>query len=789
MNERLLISEAELEAGIARAITDAFPYIAAGNIKHQLTFTITIGRQAIEIDGQAASKASGRCDVLLIHDERPLAILELKRPGTALDEDDRKQGLSYARVLEPWAPLVVVTNGTETCTYLTYSGSLWEPETPNEDTLAELLKRTATLAREDLRQAVEVLLGPRSGAWLSIVRSLSQAALNDLTGPWENSLCPFPENLIFPRKATAYVKHYLQHGISCVMVSGPALCGKSNVLRELTLQTLCSDEEGVLFLDLSSASHGVFQTLSNELTKSFGWSISLENVRSWLIGISNQAGETRLTLVLDGVEPDSSRLELDELISDVYGSGLRIVVAVDETQIERLRKNSTGRHLTRLGRLSRVVQVPPLDDEEMQATVCTLHRQRIGFMRGAERSHEYRTPWVLRAIAGNLKRDPEYQDEALQAMIPSMAGMMLIDYTRNRFGDDELLIAQFITLAEALLEDLDTRGQSIAVSLTSVGSYVCHTKTARERLGDAEFTSLIERGYLKHSILEEGERIVVPQVPELMLVALPIVLAKRLLQELRDEGAKKATTRLVRRCASLFAGDLIGARTIVEAASCQGGLTMEVFNRLLADQPKRRPVTPGMHAAMLWEGDLKIELQFGEDGKFTMIAPDGTRHTARVDEPDNEMLGNYTSWLMLSHLAALQIGVTRAGQETIEGPIDPELLLEVGSCPYPLRAPMPGLIENMREHPLPDHGSVVCHKEGIVEPITLALMMTISRDRERAKYIVQEALDRGNLALLSRIHVALDVLVRSSETDKASWASEVIIKKIGPALSGHDLLH
>jgi hypothetical protein len=45
--------------------------------------------------------------VLLLDGTRPFAVLELKRPGLALAADDRDQGLSYARLMQPWAPLVI----------------------------------------------------------------------------------------------------------------------------------------------------------------------------------------------------------------------------------------------------------------------------------------------------------------------------------------------------------------------------------------------------------------------------------------------------------------------------------------------------------------------------------------------------------------------------------------------------------------------------------------------------------------------------------------------------------
>ena len=52
-------------------------------------------------------------DILLELDGRPLAILELKKPGEALDTSVSRQGLSYARLISDYQmpPLVITSNG------------------------------------------------------------------------------------------------------------------------------------------------------------------------------------------------------------------------------------------------------------------------------------------------------------------------------------------------------------------------------------------------------------------------------------------------------------------------------------------------------------------------------------------------------------------------------------------------------------------------------------------------------------------------------------------------------
>src|SRR5690349_10992238 len=106
-------TEGDLEAEIHAALKLAFPWLPPGSIQHQTTFSFSFGGKRIEVDGAITDKAKARADILLHYNKQPLAVLELKRASVPLDAEDEEQGLSYARVLHPAPPLVVVTNGTD----------------------------------------------------------------------------------------------------------------------------------------------------------------------------------------------------------------------------------------------------------------------------------------------------------------------------------------------------------------------------------------------------------------------------------------------------------------------------------------------------------------------------------------------------------------------------------------------------------------------------------------------------------------------------------------------------
>ena len=174
-------TEADLESAISAAISQAFPRLAGPDIGHQVEFSIRLGHATITTKGRESWVRRGRADVLLTHQGRPLAILELKKSGVALQSGDGEQGLSYARLLPEMAPFVVVTNGQDLRILETFSGKPWTAETPDEKAFEALMASAANVAAGDRDAAIETLMGSDPQVWTRATAAASQAAVADLT--------------------------------------------------------------------------------------------------------------------------------------------------------------------------------------------------------------------------------------------------------------------------------------------------------------------------------------------------------------------------------------------------------------------------------------------------------------------------------------------------------------------------------------------------------------------------------------------------------------------------------
>ena len=176
------MNEATLEARVNAEIQKHFPSIARVKITHQKYLTLRVGhRTDIKMGGLEQAKATGRLDILLSFEDRPLAILELKDPGKSLTDDDRDQGLSYAKLLTPQAPLVIVSNGEEAVFYKTFNGEVWNPNNKDEEAVHSLFSHALSSAAGEMEEAIQILMGKQPHIWKALCQKYTEAALRQLT--------------------------------------------------------------------------------------------------------------------------------------------------------------------------------------------------------------------------------------------------------------------------------------------------------------------------------------------------------------------------------------------------------------------------------------------------------------------------------------------------------------------------------------------------------------------------------------------------------------------------------
>jgi hypothetical protein len=765
--------EAELEAMMSAALAKAFPSVPRQDFRHQARFSVTIGHETHEVDGVRGWQAAGRADIILLHRDRPLAVVELKRADLQLTDADRRQGQSYANQLTPRPPLVIVTNGSDCRLFDSSTGAPWTPETGEGDVVTKLFENAAKVAAANLDWAIEVLMGPDGGVWPSAVRAQTRHLLDQLTGAASDRTKPFVADFLIPRLATLAVQRAFDDGRSAVLVTGAPLSGKSHVLREFAERTATSATYAVFMVRGGGGGAGLFQRIANTLSAALEWAVTADDVRQWLRRLSRSDGDPVLVVAIDGIVPNSPIAnDIEELSEAGFGPRLRLLGTTND--VDGLLTGTNGRDGTALAEAARIIPVHALNQVEFQKAREVLAAHRIGFLKGADFADEYRAPWLLRTLLADISRDSRHADHSVA--LSSMLGIWFIDAVRKQFARLGEAAHGLRLLARDFVADATRTSAELALEI-SHGFVV--RRDALQQPAREVVENLAAGGWLRTYRHAGGEDVIAPRAPDLFLSELAYAISEALEQQVAADP-REAGRWLADRLEGVFLGDLIGAQAIRDLAAKQGGFSSGLLAGLYDRTPRASPFREGVVALQKPDGTLQ-ELRIDGDGTATLLdgagRPLGEAFDLEGDLPETH--GPMAGWMILAQLAYLPTAVEGIDRPLIGG----SLLLEIGTCPFPLmraaRDPIGHLV-----HDIAGHGSVLCVENGVVEAATSAMQQFLATQWKEADPWFEEALSRNSLALLNRILIALRQIRQVSSGARKDWAKKMLEGRIDPAISG-----
>ena len=766
-------TEYDLETEISAAIALAFPRLTAGSIKHQIEFTIRLGHATITLKGRESWIKRGRADILLELNGKPLAILELKRSNISITHEDGKQGLSYARLLPIMAPFVVVTNGNQTRIIETFSGQPFKGESPDAESFEALLNSAGKVAAADRDDAISTLMGTDPQVWTSALAAASAIAVEELTTTADGPRRPFGP-LQIQRSATRQLAEALRDS-RLVLVSGPPLVGKTNVLQQLIrfmdLEVACG-----LFLECGASE--IFRKIADLLADALDWPVDPEAARNWVRQIS-RAGGPALVLAIDRLDPedrDDVRM-IEDLMSSRFGDGLRIVAGLDEDATRRAMTSSDGRKESVIGRYAAIVEVDDLADAEYVAAQNALAKLNMAIMDGGEHSPDLRRPWLLQAMATRVVRMKGDRDGI--AVLPAVPGLEIIAQARADFKDAELR-RRFGGLAHAIVLDAQDQSKPYTMALQLMGRYFVRRATLESNLSASDIDWLIRNGYLTPSITEENTPVLNITLPELLASELARHLATELGKRVEDDPVDAAQW-LAGAASNFLFGDIIAAQAFLDLSAGNRKAPLALFEALANMRPFREPTHAGQHLSTWVNGVGSVDFRPQEDGS-TIVTINGEDHVVEGDP--GEAIGNTYGWQILSQLASRRFAIdTKSGQHRL----DPEILLLVGTADFVLRQSRNDMLaESLPVHDGEGGGQFICHDAGVVEAVTQSMLRYLSTEPQEVRdAFVQTAVEVNSVYLIARLDIALQMTIRSTDADLSTWATEVLTKIVRPAFLRH----
>jgi hypothetical protein len=762
-------AEAQLEARINATVARVFAGVA--ELRHQLRFKLRLGRTVL--DAGVADYVEGRADIIVYQADVALAVLELKREGLPLTKDDEEQGRSYALLAQ--APLLVITNGVDTKIFQTHDMVSLAGTTINATEIAKRFEAAAISARAGTSSAISKLLGADLAA--PAVAALTAIELEELTGDWVTGE-RFVRDFLVPRNATNEVKAALRDGKhKIILVSGPPLSGKSSVLREVALKS-ANEPWDVLYVEGSSCSEGLFRRLANALAVQFSWPASTDESRIWLRQLSSRS-ERVLVLCLDSLPLASSKLlsELDELLTS-FGDQLRIVIAVDENDVDPLVLRPNGRERTRIGRRCARVEVGNYDDEEFEVARRELGALGGGLVYGAQYAPELRAPWVLRAAAATRMQG---LPDGETVVLPPLLGPEMFAVADVRFASLGQLRDDLGRLASVYLDDVNSKRQH-GDALASMYLFSIRQEVVRQHLERDAIRELLQAGLLRRGKAYSGDVVYLVRVPELFGQELASRLATLLSRRVR-KSADEAAKWLISNCSRIPLGDAIGAHAISKSLPEMGAsLYLELVNGLLKQPPRKERLAPGSRLVTLLPSVGLVDIEIGKDGTMTLRPRDEGARPVKVEIDEDEDLNtisNMDGWLILSQMREFRLALVDENEELFN--VAMPLLLELGTCSEVLRRPGRNL-EEFHVHQI-DGGEISCFKNGIAEPVTWAISELLVHDIPGVNRDawVQEAAGSGSAPLVNRLGQALSHI--SELRHMNAWAQDMLERYYRPALA------
>lgn len=301
-------------------------------IRAETSFTIQLGHNELPIGGQKISQrdqVTGRSDLLLTRHERPLAIVETKASGHALNEKDALQALSYARLLLEMAPFAIVTNGRETRVYDTFASIPTTLEASIDSVWAKHGQHPPSIGEDIRLQAAKTLIGvnPRT-LQLFCQKQVAQAMEDIKGGPHEAKV--YIPDVYVPRQVVKKASNdWLATEMPCFAVVAESGIGKTNFMCA-TAEELVADSFVLFYSALRLAG-----SLQDAIRNDFVWEFHRERGLAYIVdrfaAIARESNR-QFFIFVDGLDefPGNQRQfknELLDLISRLRGSPIRLCLS------------------------------------------------------------------------------------------------------------------------------------------------------------------------------------------------------------------------------------------------------------------------------------------------------------------------------------------------------------------------------------------------------------------------------------------------------------------------------
>lgn len=739
------INEATLEARIHKVLSITFPTFREFNIQHQKYFSIRLGHHEVTVDHEAPPSwpVKAKFDILLKSGEQNIILLELKKEGLPLTHEDRDQGISYARLIHPMPPLVLISNGHDNVFYNTYTREQVAKDNVDMDIVQQMTNNSFEIAMNEFKDAVNTLLNRQPEIFSKIINKLSEKNFSIMKGSVDDVLKPICDTFLLPRQGVSKIYNTFQEGNHLIALIGPAFSGKTNILYQFYQTYTNTAQHYVLYIDCQSIQYSFFQQLANYFTRETKVNVTKDKIREWFNNSFYEDNSSHLYLMLDNfsdkLQPDV-KSEIYEVLDMISGTKHGIIFTMDEISFNKISVVEDRKYASVIGVQSKQIHLTLLQKEEYnQAAQIMAENFSIYIQNGGYYASEYRQPRILRQLAAlySLVKFLPGQGTKINAVpdfefFSFFAGNEI--YAKSIHSKYKILATCFL-----LDDDLRKKFPELKIASSTVGAL--SESIVKEKF-HSEFDGILNSGLI---VLKEYSCFVpmlIPKVPELLaFYAVDIIVDE--IKEMIDNPENKFEDILdffMRKTKSLPYSDLVGTGVMRKLAAIDGVLFSKIIGSFMDDKPEEDDLSSGAQVMLFDE----------KTGPLTIKIPENTEEPGEIFDP--------FAYAVLSQLAGYPMEVTTESEDDQGIEFNSYLIQEIGSwngfIPRYDHTSFTNIL-GFHVHSIEDVGDIICETSGIIEPIVQSIQKYFLKMPHALENLIERAFEEKNIHLLWRCYLAL----------------------------------
>lgn len=761
-------NEATLEARIDGVLTSVFPTFRVVNVQYQKSFSIKFGHHNVVVNLKEPSINPARAifDVLLTVDDKNMILLELKREGLTLTDEDISQGISYARLIHPMPPLTLISNGEDNQFYSTYTKENISKTNVDLKYIQNLIDNSFQLAINDFKDAISVLLNKEPDLFSKIINQITEVKFERLLGTVNDFTKPICIDFQIERQCLKQIQTLFTDGAALIGIVGSAFTGKTNLLYQFFSKTK-SEKNFLLYLDCNDHNYSIFQQLANHFTENTKVLITKDKIREWLINSLIHLPDGKFYLLLDNFNndiPESIKSEIIELIDIFKGVNHHTLYSIDEFNYKRIAFVENRQYKTIIGDQSKLIQLDELNDEEYDVTNSSIFdKYKVLIEHGGHYTPEYREPRILRHLVslyhGGIKDGQFTKIDAVPNLNLLKAITSNKTYTKQIHDLYRKITYCFFVESELRKKDVD-------LSIMASGSGAITTDVFKKKFPD-DFNDLIKSSIAVFREIRNGMTIIYPKIQELIAVHSISLITKMMIQE-KEKSTTELCKLLLDTTISIPYCDIVANGVLLEIAKAN---EVELFSNLVQELLKMPPllekIGKGTKTLMYVEGVGHIQMNFDDD----------------INE--GGFIADFLPYAILSQLAAYPLGLVDNKEYSIYA-FHLHLLYEVGSSKELLRRADVRSLNNMKaleSFDLDGVGSIISGHEGVIEPFVQSIQKCFFQMPNEIEWLYEKAFEENNFNLLYRIYLALRTIINNTDSE-LTQRSENYVKRFNKYFDG-----